>query len=86
MKCESCGVEGWLKTCRWRTGERKFVLCDSCYGPLASSLWIVRGEVIVAARCESCGTYLHPTEMAELRPGGGGKRDVIGGVCAACVR
>ncbi len=85
MKCEGCGAEALvLKTVRWRTGERTFVLCDPCFGPLAASLWIIPGQEIAAARCDSCGYWQHPREMVELRRGA--KWDGYGGVCQECSR
>ncbi len=85
MVCEGCGVSALvMKTCRWRTGDRTFVLCDPCFGPLADSLWVVARQEIAAARCDSCGHWLPPGVMAELRRGA--KWDGYGGVCFSCVR
>lgn len=83
MTCEACGASApSLKTVRWRTGERRFVLCDGCHVPLAGSLWVVPGEHTVNAKCQVCGSYSSLGEMATLSPGAG-KRD-FGGVCAGC--
>ncbi|CAA9278063.1 MAG: hypothetical protein AVDCRST_MAG93-3003 [uncultured Chloroflexia bacterium] len=85
MECEGCGAEAViLKTVRWRTGDRRFTLCDPCHSPLVESLWIVRGREIAAARCDSCGHWLHPGDMTELRKGA--KWDGFGGVCLDCSR
>ena len=73
-----------MKTVRWKSGERKFVLCDACYAPIRGSLWIVPGKVSVVAKCLSCGTYLHPDDMASRAGGGDGKRDVLAGTCTRC--
>jgi hypothetical protein len=57
-----------LKTARWRKGDRKFVLCDTCHSSLAGSVWVVAGQETVAARCERCGSFFNVAGMAKLRP------------------
>lgn len=85
MICEGCGATGWRKTCRWRTGIRRFVLCDDCWRPISGSVWIVRGEVNVTSRCDLCGYYVHPEALVTSRPGGGYKRDLVStGICGVC--
>lgn len=86
MVCESCGVERLaMKTVRWRTGKRRFVLCDECWEPLAASLWIVPGDFSITARCDRCRDYLNPSELVTITPGGATKRDIIAsGVCRDC--
>lgn len=83
MICESCGVQRLaMKTVKWKTGDRRFTLCDECWEPISGSLWIVAGNHTVNARCDGCGDYVSLNDMAELR-GGAGKRD-FGGVCWGC--
>jgi len=83
--CEGCGVEALvMKTCRWRTGDRRFTLCDPCHAPLSDSLWITPGRETAAARCDSCAHWTSPNDMAELRRGA--KWDGFGGVCQECLR
>ena len=87
MICEACGVSApALKTCRWRTGgERRFVLCDSCWEPISGSVWIVRGRVPVWGFCSGCSEWFSVRELAELRPSGW-KWDSPTGLCRSCVR
>ncbi len=76
-----------MKTCRWRDGawNDTFILCDPCWLPLADRLWIRAGSFSVTSRCDACGTYCNPRELAMSRPGGGYKRDLVStGVCGAC--
>lgn len=40
--------------------------------------------VCVATRCDGCGHWKHPREMAELRPGG--RWDAFAGLCENCRR
>ncbi len=88
MRCDKCGVEGWLKTCRRRDDpERRGVLCDPCFEPLAHLLWIVPGHVNVASKCSGCGRYVHPSEIdpATAIVAGHSKRDVVSvGTCRMC--
>jgi hypothetical protein len=90
VRCEGCGFSApALKTVRWRGAERRFVLCDPCYAPLAASLWIVAGGFTVTSKCDRCGRFCHPLELDPdtSRPGGHGKRDLVStGVCRSCVR
>ncbi len=85
MRCEGCGVEALvMKTCRRRDGEGKGTLCDPCFEPLADSVWIIPGQEIAAARCDSCGHWISPNDMTRLRRGA--KWDGFGGVCLECLR
>ena len=84
MICEACGAEA-LKTVRWRAGgERRFVLCDECYGPLAASVWITEGLVPCSGTCNACGSWVSVRELSEAS--GGGRRDAPSGLCRSCVR
>jgi hypothetical protein len=78
-----------LPTVRWRKNESgyKFVLCNACLDtPLRSYVWIVPGDFSIMARCDGCGRYCNPREIAPatLRQGGY-KRDVYTGLCEECV-
>ncbi len=86
MICEACGYEALaLKTVRWRTGKRTFVLCDECWEPISGSLWVVPGDFSITARCDECRSYVNPSELATSYPGGATKRDIIAsGVCKDC--
>ena len=86
MRCEGCGFDApALKTVRWRRGRRRFVLCDGCWGPISSALWVVAGDFTVTSKCERCQRFVSPRELVESRPGGHGKRDLVStGVCRAC--
>lgn len=80
MECEGCGtVAPVLKTCRWRTGERRFVLCDLCWEPLADSVWIVAGHLPAHGKCRVCGGWFSLRELKDLRKGG--RWDSSSGVC-----
>ncbi len=84
MLCDNCGVESLaLKTCRFRTGEIGFVLCDPCWEPLRDTVWIVPGETVVTVRCDRCGSYGNPQDYEGLRPAG--RKDCFGGLCRECV-
>jgi len=81
--CEGCGFEApALKTCRQRTEERRFVLCDPCYVPLAGSLWIVAGLASVHGKCRACSGWFSLRELEDPRPGG--KWDAPSGICLGC--
>ncbi len=83
MVCEGCGVEALvMKTVRWRTGERRFVLCDPCHGPLADSLWVVAGVVPAHGKCRGCSHWFSVRELVEQKAGG--KWDSPSGVCFSC--
>ncbi len=88
MRCSHCGHEEVaLKTCRWRSSEwwQTFTICDRCYAPLADRLWVRAGPFTVTSRCERCGSFCHPRDLVESRPGGHGKRDLVStGVCVSC--
>ena len=82
MPCAFCGEgDRWIKTCR--TGdEYRLRVCDPCWEVLGSWLMIVPGDYVVTARCEGCGGYFNPREMAEVSPGG--RYNAYSGTCGAC--
>ena len=83
MRCEACGAEApALKTCRWRGGERSFVLCDPCWGPLAGSLWVVPGLVTVHGFCPSCSEWFSLNDLSGISPAG--RRGAPVGACPGC--
>ena len=47
-------------------------------------LVIVLGDAVVTARCDECGAYFNPREMAQVSPGG--RYNAYSGTCEACVR
>ncbi len=71
-----------MKTVRWRTGERRFTLCDLCHSPLAASVWIVAGMVPAHGKCRSCAHWFSVGELAGLAKGG--KWDAPSGLCVDC--
>jgi hypothetical protein len=82
MLCTFCGEgDKWIKTCRVKDGSRLRV-CDPCYEILGPWLVIVPGEGVVTARCDGCGAYFNPREMAQVSPGG--RKDAYSGTCGAC--
>ena len=85
MDCKGCGYSALvLKTCRWRTGDRRFTLCDPCHAPLAASVWVVAGPVAAHGRCRVCGGWSSVRELVEQKQGG--KWDAPSGVCQECLR
>ena len=84
MVCEGCGYSAAaLKTCRWRTGARHFTLCDPCWEPLVSSVWIVAGHLPAHGKCRGCSGWFSLRELEDLRPGG--KWDALSGLCSRCI-
>ncbi len=84
MKCEGCGAEApALKTVRWKTGERRFALCDPCWEPVSGSVWVVPGPVPCFGLCRGCSRWFRVSELAELVPAGG-KWSAPGGLCGGC--
>lgn len=84
MPCVFCGEgDKWIKTCRTKDGSCLRV-CDPCYEILGSWLVIVSGGEVVTARCDRCGAYFNPREMAEVSPGG--RHDAYSGMCEVCTR
>ena len=82
MPCAFCGEGGkWIKTCRTEDGSR-IRLCDPCWGVLWVRFVAVPGDFVVTARCDECGGYFNPREMAELSPGG--RHSTYSGKCEAC--
>lgn len=81
MPCAFCGEsDRWIKTCRTKDGSRLRV-CDPCWEVLGSWLEIVSGDGVVSVRCDSCGAYFNPGEMAEFSPGG--RYNAYSGGCQA---
>lgn len=84
MPCVFCGEgDRWIKTCRARDDSHLRV-CDPCYEVLGSWLMIVPGDAVVTARCEGCGAYFNPREMAKVIPGG--RKDAYSGTCGGCAK
>ncbi len=81
MPCAFCGGgDGWIKTCL--AGDSRLRVCDPCWEVLGPWLVVVPGDEVVTARCDGCGTYSNPREMAEVRPGG--RKDAYAGTCSTC--
>jgi transcription elongation factor Elf1 len=79
-----CGEgDRWIKTCRVKDGSLLRV-CDPCYEALSQWLVIVPGDVVVTARCDQCGAYFNPREMAEFSPGG--RYNAYSGTCTTCMK
>jgi hypothetical protein len=84
MPCAFCsGGDRWIKTCRTKDGFRLCVR-NPCYEVLRSWLVIVPGDGVVVARCDGCGAYFNPREMAEFRPGG--RYNTYSGTYWACTK
>jgi transcription elongation factor Elf1 len=82
MPCAFCGEgDRWIKTCRIKDGSRIRV-CNPCWETLSPWLIIVPGDRVVNARCEGCGAYFSPREMAEFSPGD--RYNAYSGTCRAC--
>ena len=83
MICEGCGTSApALKTVRWRTGERRFCLCDDCWEPVWESVWIVVGPTPVFGKCRGCSHWFSLRDLSGRRPGG--RWDSLEGLCLAC--
>ncbi len=83
MRCESCGFEALaLKTVRWRTGKRRFALCDPCCEPLRDAVWIVPGLVPCFGTCSRCNEWVSVRDLRGLVPGG--RRSAWAGTCVSC--
>jgi flavoprotein len=81
MPCAFCGEgDRWIKTCR--TKDNLIRVCDPCWDVLSPWLVIVPGNEVVTARCEGCGAYFNPREVAECSPGG--RKDAYSGTCRTC--
>jgi len=73
VRCEGCGAEALaMKTVRWKTGERRFVLCEPCYAPICGSLWIVPGQQTVHGVCRVCSGWFSVRQLADVTLGGQG--------------
>lgn len=84
MPCAFCGGgDRWIESCLADDGSRLRV-CDPCWEVLGSWLVIVPGDAVVTARCDGCGRYYNPREMAELSPGG--RKAAYSGTCQGCAR
>jgi hypothetical protein len=84
MPCAFCGEgDKWIKTYRILDGFR-IRICDPCYEVLGSWLVIVPGDEMVTARCDLCGAYFNPREMARFSPGG--RKDAYAGTCGECAK
>jgi hypothetical protein len=82
VPCAFCGEgDKWTKTCRTKDGSCIWV-CDPCWEVLRSWLVIVPGDEVVVARCDGCGAYFNPRDMAEVSPGG--RHDAYAGKCRMC--
>ena len=82
MDCAFCGEgDRWIKTCL-SGGVSRIRVCDLCWEVLRSWLTIVPGDEVVTARCDGCGIYFNPREMAEVSPGG--RKDAYSGTCVTC--
>ena len=83
MPCAFCGEgDRWIKTCLTRDGL--ICVCDPCWGGLSPWLTMVPGDWVVTARCDGCGAYYNPREMAEFSPGG--RYNACSGTCGACAK
>ncbi len=81
MGCAFCGEgDRWIKTCRTSNGLIR--VCDPCWEGLSPWLVIVPGDWVVTARCDVCGAYFNPGEMAQVSPGG--RYDAYSGTCGLC--
>jgi hypothetical protein len=84
MACRLCGGgDAWIKTCRTLDGEIVHC-CDPCYEALRQVLMIVPGPVCVHGKCLSCGEWMNPRELVDVKPGAAGKGDAPGGTCIGC--
>jgi hypothetical protein len=84
MPCAFCGEgDKWIKTCRTKDGSR-LRICDPCWEVLSPWLVIVPGDEVVTARCNGCGAYFNPREMAQVSPGG--RYDAYSGICEMCAK
>ena len=83
MPCAFCSEgEKWIKTCR--SNDQLIRVCDPCWEVLSPWLVMVPGERVVTARCDGCGGYFNPREMAEVGPGG--RYNAYSGTCDACAK
>ncbi len=79
-----CGEgDRWIKTCHTTDGSR-LRMCDPCWEVLRPWLVIVPGDGVVAARCDGCGVYFNPRDMAMVSPGG--RKDAYAGTCMKCAK
>ena len=86
MRCDRCAAAApVLKTLRWRDRNGcPFVLCDPCWLPISSAVWIVPGPVVCFGRCSGCGEWVSVRALEDLKPGGAGRGDAPGGTCTLC--
>lgn len=71
-----------MKTVRPRLSGASFLLCDSCWEPLAESVFIVAGHLPAHGKCRGCSRWLSLRELTEIQPGG--KWDSSSGRCRDC--
>lgn len=84
MGCAFCDEgDRWIKTCRTKDSPHLRV-CDPCWEVLAPWLVIVPGQRVVTARCEECGVYFNPREMAQVSPGG--RYNAYARTCRTCAK
>jgi hypothetical protein len=84
MACRFCGGgDRWIKTVRDGEGDA-FPICDPCYLVYRAELVIVPGPVVVWGKCLSCGEWVNPRELEDLKPGAAGRGDAPGGTCTLC--
>ena len=83
MKCSRCGHQSLaMKTLRPRSGGVSFLLCDPCWEPLATSVWIVAGHLPAHGKCRECLGWFSLRELEYMQPGG--KWDAPSGICSGC--
>ncbi len=84
MRCCKCGASApALKSVVCRDARnRRGVLCDPCWEPLADRLWILPGLVAAWGRCRECGEWFGVGELSDRKPGGG--HGAMIGACVDC--
>jgi hypothetical protein len=81
MGCRFCGEDDqWIKTCL--VNGSRIQVCETCYEALLPRPVIVPGESVITTRCDQCGRYSNPREMAKVSPGG--RKDAYSGTCGTC--
>src|SRR5215204_2784962 len=53
-------------------------------GGVLNALCLLRGDRVVTARCNRCGVYSNPREMAKASPGG--RCNTYSGTCGQCAK
>jgi hypothetical protein len=86
VSCRFCGGgDQWSKTVRDGEGDT-FPICNPCYKHRRPELVIVPGPIVVWGKCLSCGEWVNPRELEDLKPGAAGKGDAPGGTCVDCAK